>query len=78
MKKVSLLIIGYVLVTQFVFSQNRQMEPLKKVDGRYYVEFQGEEYQVNPSIVTVKFKSGVERSKMVLVQFTENTDTNNE
>ena len=66
MKGVGLFIACGVLVTQFVFSQNRQAEPLKKIDGRYYVEFRGEDYQVNPSVVTVKFKSGVSQSKINL------------
>ena len=40
-------------------SQSRQAESLKKVKDSYYVESDGKEYLVNPSVVAVKFKDGV-------------------
>jgi hypothetical protein len=65
MKKVSLYIIGYLLLAHFAFPQNNQTGILKKIEGTYYFESYGKDYPVNPSVVTVKLKNGLEQSKIV-------------
>ena len=65
MKRITLLTIS-VLLAQMAWSQTRPWENLKNVEGTYYVESEGKDYQVNSSVVTVKFKNGIIKSKIPL------------
>jgi hypothetical protein len=66
MRKTSLFIIGYLLFVYFALAQSMQTETLKKIEGTYYVEANGKDYLVNPSVVTVKFKNGLVQSAIAL------------
>ena len=65
MRKVSLVVV-FVLLAHCVSSQTRPWHALKKVEGSYYAEFNGDEFHVNPSVVTVKFKNGITQSTIPL------------
>lgn len=72
MKRTSLLIAGCLLLAYCALAQNKQIENvkqvenLKKVEGKYYIEDNGKDYLVNPTVVTVKFKNGLKRSSIQL------------
>ena len=62
MKKLSFLTAVFVAVTTFATAQSN----LKNIEGSYYIEAGEKDILVNSSIVTVKFKNGVEQSKIPL------------
>jgi len=67
MKRLNLVVVVFVLIAQCAWSQNnRPWSSLKWIEEKYYVEYNGEDFLVNPSLVTVKFKDGVTQSKMPL------------
>ena len=66
-EKIILLIIGYLLLLHLVSAQDEQTYgKLIKIDDVYYIEADSIKYLANPSVVTVRFKKGIERTNIVL------------